>query len=173
MLFAFLPVLLGMAGRVALPPASAPDLVLPTVLTRMLPAWIGALALAAVFSTEVDTCDAILFMLSTSAAKDFYKRFIAPEASDAQLLRVVRATALAGGALGVLLAVWLQTVVGALTIFYSLLVVTLFVPILGGLYVRRAGQVEAVSAIGAGWFALLLVRFRLGERYVWLDPTLS
>ena len=34
MLFAFLPVLLGMVARVALPDASAPDLVLPRVLTR-------------------------------------------------------------------------------------------------------------------------------------------
>ena len=34
-----------------------------------------------------------------------------------------------------LLAIVLETVIGAVTIFYSLLVVTLFVPVLGGLYV--------------------------------------
>ena len=173
LLFAFIPVLLGMAGRASGIDVEDPNTVLPSVLTQMLPPWIGALALAAVFSTEVDTCDAILFMLSTSVAKDFYKRFIAPDASDAQLLRVARTTALAGGALGVLLAISLQTVIGALTIFYSLLVVTLFVPILGGLYLQRARQLEALSAIGAGWVALLLVRFRFAERYPWLDPTLS
>src|SRR4030095_4764439 len=39
MLFAFLPVLLGMVGRVALPQTNAPDLVLPTVLTELLPPW--------------------------------------------------------------------------------------------------------------------------------------
>ena len=57
---------------------------------RELPPWLGAIALAAVFSTEVDTCDAILFMLSTSASKDLYKRFINPGATDAQLLQVGR-----------------------------------------------------------------------------------
>ena len=98
---------------------------------ELLPAWLGALALAAVFSTEVDTCDAILFMLSTSAAKDFYLRFVNPGADDATLLRVARTTAVMGGIVGIALAVVLQTVIGALTIFYSLLVVTLFVPVVG------------------------------------------
>ena len=88
MLFAFLPVLIGMVGRVALPQTSAPDLVLPTVLTELLPPWLGALALAAVFSTEVDTCDAILFMISTSVSKDLFQRYIKPGASDRELLLV-------------------------------------------------------------------------------------
>ena len=70
-----------------------PNLVLPTFLATQLPVWLGALALAAVFSTEVDTCDAILFMISTSASKDLYKRHINPDASDGDLLRVARIAA--------------------------------------------------------------------------------
>ena len=62
------------------------------MLTQLLPPWLGALALAAVFSTEVDTCDAILFMISTSVSQDLYKRFIKPAATDAQLLRVAGAS---------------------------------------------------------------------------------
>lgn len=173
LLFAFLPVLLGMAGRVALPGIDAPDLVLPTVLTQMLPAWIGALALAAVFSTEVDTCDAILFMISTSVSKDLFHRYVKPDASDGELLAVARLAAVAGGVLGVLLSIYLATVVQAMTVFYSLLGVSLFVPVLGGLYSRRAGQPEALAAIAAGVVTLLVVRFGVAGRYPWLDPTLT
>ena len=173
LLFAFVPVLLGMIARVAVPGIADPNAVLPTVLTRLLPPWVGAVALSAVFSTDVDTCDAILFMISTSASKDLYKRFLRPEASDAQLLRVARLTAFAGGAIGVLLAIVLQTVIGALTIFYSLLVVTLFVPIVGGLCVQRARSHEALAAICAGVLTLFVVRFALLPQYPWLDPTLS
>src|SRR4029453_1055453 len=111
MLFAFVPVLLGMAGRVALPPGISQDLVLPTVLTQLLPAWLGALALAAVFSTEVDTSDAILFMISTSISKDLYKRYLKPAATDQELLRVARIAAVVGGILGVLLSIYLSTIV--------------------------------------------------------------
>ena len=173
MLFAFAPVLLGMIARVAIPGIENRDAVLPTVLLEQLPPWLGALALAAVFSTEVDTCDAILFMISTSASQDLYKRFLVPSASDAQLLRTARLTAVAGGAIGVVLAVVLETVIGALTIFYSLLVVTLFVPILGGLYTRRARSGAALAAIAAGVAAMFAVRFGFAGGYRWLDPTLA
>jgi SSS family solute:Na+ symporter len=167
--FAFVPVLFGMAARATLP-GLEPNAVLPTVLTTMLPAWIGALALAAVFSTEVDTSDAILFMLSTSASQDLYKRFINPAASDRQLLRVARGAAVAGGAAGVLLSVLLQTVISAIVIFYSLLVVTLFVPVLGGLFTKRAGSAAALAAIVAGVGTMLLLQFGLPERPRWPDP---
>jgi SSS family solute:Na+ symporter len=173
LLFAFVPVLFGMIAKVAIPGITDANAVLPTVLTRELPPWLGAIALAAVFSTEVDTCDAILFMLSSSASKDLYKRFMNPGASDAQLLRVGRATAVAGGAIGVLLSIWLQTVIGAITVFYSLLVVTLLVPVIGGLYVRRAGRHEAISAVIAGVLTLGVVRFGVAGSYPWVDPALS
>jgi SSS family solute:Na+ symporter len=173
MVFAFFPVLLGMVARVASPDIQDPNLVLPTLLREQLPAWLGALALAAVFSTEVDTCDAILFMISTSASKDIYKRYVRPEASDADLLRVARVAAVIGGTLGVVLSVYLATVIGALTIFYSLLGVSLFVPVIGGLYSKRAGSTAALSAIVTGVVTLLAVRFALGDTYRWLDPTLA
>jgi solute:Na+ symporter, SSS family len=171
--FALVPVLLGMTARVTMPGIADPNAVLPSLLTQQLPAWLGALALAAVFSTEVDTCDAILFMLSTSASKDVYKRFLNPAASDRQLLRVGRAAAIAGGAAGVLLAMWLDTVIGALTVFYSLLVVTLFVPVLGGLYVRRSTEREALAAIAAGIITLFVLRIGWIGLPAWVDPTLG
>jgi len=173
LLFAFMPVLLGMVGRVAFPGIQAADLVLPTVLTSLLPPWLGALALAAVFSTEINTSDAILFMISTSASKDIYQRYMKPTASDRELLRVARASAVVGGALGVILSISMSTIVSAMTVFYSLLGVSLFVPVLGGLYSRRAGSREALAAIAAGVTTLLVVRFGVAGRHPWLDPTLS
>ncbi|MBM3817648.1 MAG: sodium:solute symporter family protein [Acidimicrobiia bacterium] len=173
MVFAFVPVLLGMVAAVSLPGIQDDNLVLPTLLREGLPVWLGALALAAVFSTEVDTCDAILFMISTSASKDLYKRHVNPGATDAELLRVARIAAIAGGTLGVLLSIYLATVIDALTIFYSLLVASLFVPFLGGLYTRRAGPAAALAAIVGGVVTLIGVRLALAERYPWVDPTLT
>ena len=171
--FAFAPVLLGMAARVAHPGIDGRDLVLPTMLHEHLPAFLGALTLAAIFSAEVSTCDAILFMLSTSLSQDLYKRFVNPAAGDRQVLAVARGAAIAGGALGVLLAIQLPNVVAALTVFYSLLAVSLFVPVVGGLYTTRAGTREALAAIVAGVTTLLAIRLGLAGRYPWLDPTLT
>jgi SSS family solute:Na+ symporter len=172
-LFSFAPVVIGMVARVAHPGIESRDLVLPTVMLEHLPPLFGALALAAIFSAEVSTCDAILFMLSTSLSQDLYKRFVDPAAADGQVLAVARGAALVGGAVGVLLAILIPNVVAALTIFYSLLAVSLFVPVVGGLYVRRAGSREALASIAAGVLTLLVVRFVFRARYTWLDPTLT
>src|SRR5687767_3114408 len=85
MLFAFLPMLLGMAAHAQFPELEAAgksQQALPTLLTAITPVWVGALALAAVFAAEISSADAVLFMLSTSGAQDLYKRFINREASD-------------------------------------------------------------------------------------------
>jgi SSS family solute:Na+ symporter len=60
-----------------------------------------------------------------------------------------------------------------MTVFYSLLGVSLFVPVLGGLYSRRAGTPEALGSIAAGVATLLVVRFGFAGRHAWLDPTLT
>jgi len=173
MLFGFIPVFFGVAAFAAGVRVESPNLVLPTVLATELPVLIGALGLAAVFSAEVSTCDAILFMLSTSLSKDLYKRFVNPAADDRRVLLVARLAALAGGAFGVVLAIQLETIVGALGIFYSLLGVSLFVPVIGGLYTRRAGTPEALASIAAGVGTLLAVTYTTGGRgFGLLNPNL-
>lgn len=171
--FGIIPPLLGMAARVTHPALGDVNQALPTVVFEQLPVWLGALALAAVYSAEVSTCDAILFMLSTSLSKDLYKRFLRPQATDAQLLRVARGAALAGGVGGVLLAFLLQTVVQALQIFYTLLGVSLFVPIVGGLFVRKAGTAAALAAIAAGVGVALVAYFVPHAAAWWLDPSVT
>lgn len=159
MIFAFIPVFFGIAARAAHLEIDNPNLVLPTVLAAELPVFVGALGLAAVFSAEVSTCDAILFMLATSLSQDLYKRFLRPTVDDRRLLTVARLAAFGGGLGGVLLAIQLETIVGALSIFYSLLGVSLFVPVVGGLLTRRGGAPEAFASIVAGVGTLLIVHF--------------
>jgi solute:Na+ symporter, SSS family len=158
MAFACVPVFYGIAARAAGVVVDNQNLVLPTVLATELTPWVGAFGLAAVFSAEVSTCDAILFMLATSLSKDLYKRFLNPDATDGQLLRVARIAAFAGGTGGVLLALQIKTIVDALQIFYSLLGVSLFVPVVAGLFWRRGGSPEAFASIAAGVGVLLMVR---------------
>ncbi len=171
--FAALPPILGMIARVHEPGLENMDLALPVVLMEGLPVVVGSLGLAAVLSAELSSADAILFMLATSLSKDLYKRFLKPAASDEQVLRVARAAAIAGGTLGVLLAVVLPTVIDALTIFYSVLVVSLFVPIVAGLYSRRAGVSEAFAAIVGGVVVWAVVRVAPGDLASWAPSVMG
>jgi SSS family solute:Na+ symporter len=171
--FGFVPALLGMAARVTHPGITDINQVLPTVMLEQLPVAFGALALAAVYSAEVSTCDAILFMLATSLSQDLYKRFVRPDAPDRVVLLVARGAAIAGAVGGVLLALRLETVVDALGIFYTLLGASLFVPVLGGLFVPRAGTREALAAIGAGMMAVLAARLLPHPPVWWLDASVT
>ena len=147
LVFSFFPVLLGMIAAAVFPNLAHEDLALPTVITQLVPIWAGALLLAAIFSAELSSADAILFMLSTSLGKDLYQSFLRPDATDRELLRLSRLASLLAGTLAVFLAISLPSVISALTIFYSLLSVALFVPLVVGLYSSKPGLKTCLRAI--------------------------
>lgn len=169
--FAVVPVLLGLSARTLFPDLPREDLALPTILGTV-PIAVGGLALAAVFSAEMSAADAVLFMLSTSGARDLYKSFINPNASDREVLRVARLAAIVGGALGYGLTFVYPSVIDALKMFYSVLVVTLFMPILGGLYLPRGGRWAALASMLVG-VSTLVATFAStgGAGYGWMSPT--
>ena len=139
LVFAAVPPVLGMIARSAHPMLSNPDLALPTLLMESLPQSSARWSLAALFSAEVSSADVILFMLATSLSQDSIagsstRRPPMPKYS----CRPWRG----GGGWGPWhgLAMVAGSIVDALTVFYTLLTVSLFVPVMAGLYLRRAGH---------------------------------
>jgi solute:Na+ symporter, SSS family len=168
MLYACVPVLLGMSALVLHPGLPNRELALPMLFMHDLPFWVGALGLAAVFSAEVSAADAVLFMLATSLSQDLYKRFLNPAASDRQVLTVARAASVAGGIAAVVVAFLSKTVIDALSVFYTLVGVSLFVPIVAGLYLRRARALDALAAIAGGIVAVVAAQLWNGGKPIGL-----
>jgi SSS family solute:Na+ symporter len=162
--YAAVPAILGIVAQGRFPDLKSANDALPTVLVFLLPPLVGAVALAAVFSAEISASDAVLFMLTTSLSQDLYRRFINPQAADRQVLHVARLTAIGVAALGVALAIALGSVVDALRIFYTLLTVSFFVPILAGLYAPHASTLEAGTSIACGIAAAVAAQFLTGGR---------
>jgi solute:Na+ symporter, SSS family len=174
LVFACAPPLLGMAARVLYPGLTVADAALPTVLTGALHPAIGGLALAAVFSAEVSSADAVLFMLATSASRDLYKGFVRPGASDAEVLRAARVAAVVGSLCALALVPVFASILGALTVFYSLLTVVLFVPVVAALYVTGARPAEGLASVCVGVPTLAAVHFASdGAGYGIVTPTLA
>jgi SSS family solute:Na+ symporter len=160
--FACVPALLGLAARAH--HAGLPqEMALPTLLASDLPVWLGAILLAAIFSAEVSTADAVLFMLATSLSQDLYRRFLRPDAADGDVLRVARWSAVAGGTFGILLALVTPTIVGALSFFYAMIGATLFVPILVALHARAKRRLEVTASIVTGALAVLATQLIRGN----------
>lgn len=157
-LFAFVPPILGLCALAALPHLANPELALPSAMKLLLPKWLGVWTLASIFSAELSATDAILFMLSTSLAVDLYKTFLNPTISPRNLLIASRIASVGAGIVGILFAAILPSIIAAVSIFYSLIAVALFVPVIAGLYSRRVLSSAALTSIVAAVAATVLVR---------------
>jgi len=171
MAFACFPVLFGLAARALHPDLARPEMALPAIFATATPAAVGAFGLVAVLSAEVSTADAVLYMLATSGARDFYKGFLRPDASDADVLRMARLLAVTGGLIAFGLTFVFDSIIDALRFFYQLMTVTLFAPTLGGLFLPRAGRGGALAAMlmGVATFATITV-VTGGAGYGWAEP---
>ncbi|MBQ6113276.1 MAG: sodium:solute symporter family protein [Synergistaceae bacterium] len=152
LIFAIIPVIIGMSAGACFPELSRADLALPTAMKEMMPFFAASLALAGIFAAEVSTADTVLYMLTGSITNDLYKRFLNPKISDKNLLKLSRIVSVICGVSGVILALRLESIISALTIFYSLMSVSLSAPLVFGLFTKRAGNFGAVMSalLGAG-----------------------
>jgi len=172
LLFAPVPPILGMIARALHPHLAAADNALPTLFAADLPFWVGALGLAAIFSAELSAADALLFMLSTSFSQDIYKRFFRPAAGDAQVIAWARLAAFTGALLAFVMAVVVtKDVIDALGIFYVLLGVSLFVPIVAGLFTGRGDATAALCAIAGGVLLAAAVQWRSRSGFLYGLPS--
>jgi solute:Na+ symporter, SSS family len=72
------------------------------------------------------------------------------------------------------LAITSPTIIGALSIFYGLLGVTLFVPVVAGLHRRQSGTAEALASVAAGIAVSLGLRLSgVGGPIGWVSPELA
>ncbi len=163
LIFAAVPVFIGIAAFAFIPDLSRADLALPSAMKNMMPFPVAALALAAIFAAEVSTADTVLYMLAGSITNDLYKRFLNPNLSDKGLLWASRFTSLLCGLAGIFLALNLESIISALTIFYSLMSVSLAAPLIFGLFTKRASNFGALTAAISGILLTLFCTFYTGS----------
>jgi SSS family solute:Na+ symporter len=162
--FAIVPVLLGMCAFAAFPNLAQSELALPIVMKEFMPFWASAFALAAIFSAEVSAADAVLYMITTSFTKDLYKTFIKPETSDEELLKMSRLVTAVAGILGISIALILPNIITALSIFYSLMSVSLTAPLLFGLFSKRPSTTAAFMCAISGVLTTVALQFGNGGK---------
>lgn len=168
LLFAIVPVLLGICAFALFPTLTDRELALPVVLKEALPVWVSALALAAIFSAEVSAADAVLYMITTSFTNDLYKTFIKPDISEQSLLRLSRLVTFVAGSAGVVIALILPNIITALSIFYSLMSVSLTAPLLFGLFSRRPSVTAAFLCAVSGIIVTVLLQFGNAGKGIWI-----
>lgn len=157
--FAVIPAFLGMAAAAVVPNLTERELALPIVMKECMPFWASAFALAAIFSAEVSAADAVLYMITSSFTKDLYKTFIKPDISDEKLLKSSRIVTVVAGIVGASVAIILPNIITALSVFYSLMSVSLTAPLLFGLFSKRPSTTAAFVSAGVGVIIAVFLQF--------------
>ncbi len=156
----FLPIAVGVMGRLAFPDlaARASDQVLPMVIAELLPGWLGALAMAGGLAALMSTMDSQLLTLSSMFVRDVSAAATGRPAQRAWVRNLVIA-ALAGAGLalavrppGTLLQIATETFTG---------LAVLFPVTVAGIYWRRTNPWAGLASIAVGEALVVLYHFKL------------
>ena len=120
-----------------LPSDVAPDAALLTVMVAALPAGALGLFMAGVLSTEMSTLDSYCLVAGGNVAYDIYKPAFKPDLTDDQLIKKTRQGILLSWLLGFAMAVSFDQMLGLWVFMASVLISSVLVPILLGLYVPK------------------------------------
>jgi SSS family solute:Na+ symporter/sodium/proline symporter len=130
--------------------ARQPYEIIPYTARHGLPALMGALLLGAVFGKVVSTASNFLFSPATNLVNDIFVRYIAPEASNKQVLIVSRLAVTLLGCWALYQAIYAPSILEKMLWAYTIYSAALTPVILAAFYWKRVTAWGAVAAIAAG-----------------------
>jgi len=156
-----------------LEPSDYGDKVLPHFIANKIPAGLAGLLIAALFAAAMSTIDTSLNSSSTIALQDFYRRWVRPDATEAQSLRFLRVMTVVWGIIGTGVALAMMGVESILDAWWKLSGV--FAGGMLGLFLlgfisRRATNAGAVLGAVVGLLVILWLTFspELSGDLAWL-----
>lgn len=146
--------LLGIASISLFPLLPTGDLAMPLVAKAMLPPFIGTLMLAAITSAMMSTVDSLLLVAGSALSEDIYQTFFSPKSSQKRRLAIARVGIFIVGVIPLILVLsgvgkgeLVQFIV---LLFTALMASSFFMPVIGGLYWKRATKEGAIAAMIGG-----------------------
>lgn len=148
------------------------------VMNELFSPVIRGLAVAGIIAAIMSTTDAILLALGAEFSNNIYKKYINPEATDHQSIRMAQFIMLAIGAVTIALALVQTKTIGVIV---ALLIggmgSSLAVPLVAGIWWKRANKVGAFLSIVGGFAAYAMTFFmrltpKFGEILIGLPVSL-
>jgi SSS family solute:Na+ symporter len=115
-----------------------------------LPAFLGALLLAAVFAKVISTASNFLFSPATNLINDIFVRYVSPGASNKRVLIVSRLAVVLLGCWALYQAVYAESILEKMLYAYTIYSAALTPVILAAFYSKRVTAWGAVAAIATG-----------------------
>ncbi len=165
LLFVSAPYLVGVLAIVIVPKLADPELAIFEVANRLLPPAVVGLVMAAIMAAIMSTADSILLQAGSIASRDIYQRFLRPEASDAQMVRVSRQLVFAIGVVGYAIALLKPPAVFTIVVFATSVLGSAFLPAyVCAVWWRRANTPGALASMVGGASTAVIWQLGLAER---------
>ena len=151
LLFVPAPYLLGILSIVIVPELTDPEVAIFQAAQKLLPAAATGIVMAAIMAAIMSTADSLLLQTGSIAARDLYERFIDPNASERQMVRVSRWLVLAIGVLGYCVAVIQPPTVFGIVVFVTSVLGSAFLPAyVCAVWWKRANTPGALASMVTG-----------------------
>ncbi len=145
---------IGLVSMSLFPLLPTGDLAMPIIAKAVLPTFIGTLMLAAITSAMMSTVDSLLLVAGSALSEDIYQNLIQPAASHRVRLKVARIGIFIVGVIPLILIIsgvgkgeLIQFIV---VLFSALMAASFFVPVVGGVWWKRATKQGAIAAMLGG-----------------------
>ncbi|WP_088885144.1 sodium:solute symporter family protein [Thermococcus gorgonarius] len=158
-----LSVLPALAGMLAVALSGNPEAVIdspktavPRLVISVFGGTVGAIFVAAVLAAIMSTADSLLSAATSHIVKDFYEGILGEKSDEKKLLRLSVLTTVAVGLLSLGAALAIQGIVELLIYSYDVYTSGVFVPLVLGLYWKRATKEGALAGMLAGSLVAVL-----------------
>ncbi|HLR69113.1 sodium:solute symporter [Virgibacillus alimentarius] len=146
-LYSMAMVIIGMCALIILPNIENTQNVFTSMAFETLPTGLLGVVFAAVAAAIMSTASGTLLASSTLIAKDILKDHYFKNITDKQFLLLSRITTFVIGIIAIVIALWIQELLVAIDVAYALLAGSVFIPIVFGLFWKRATSKAAFYAM--------------------------
>jgi SSS family solute:Na+ symporter/sodium/proline symporter len=130
--------------------ARQPYEIIPYTARHGLPAFMGAVLLGAVFAKVISTASNYLFSPASNLIEDVFVRYMAPKASNKQILIISRLAVVLLGCWALYQAIYAQSILQKMLYAYTIYSAALTPVVLAAFYSKRVTAWGAVAAIASG-----------------------
>ncbi len=146
----------GLGIRVLFPVLPTPDLASSILALQVLTPLAGSLLLIGALSAIMSTCDSIMIISAAGISHDLYGKYLRPDATEPEKLRVNRWSVLIVGSIPLGLTFVDLGLVQEIVVDYAKIIASFFfVPVLLGLNWRRGTRAGAIASMLGGFTAFM------------------
>jgi len=136
------------------------DRVVPMILQRGLNPFLASLFIAGIVAAGMSTIDSVLIMTTGAISRDIYQKVLNTQATDQQVMSISRIVTVIIGIIVIIFGVYRPGTIFTIILFAFGGMGLFVVPVLLGMYWKKATLPGAIVSVVAGMILMLLIQFK-------------